>query len=303
MDKYKQNINFIALIGFSLSFLFHLFGLAVLYKVKMPMANQKVITMNLAFAEMICSLFEAIIAGKILLGRNDFLLNFIALSTIYAYKFAMLHLILDRFFDIYFHIRYSYYFTKRRMIAIYVFLWFTSAVFATVFAVLVKQKHQFNIIMSTIIHSFLVLDGLIVVVAILTYIYLYTKVIKSDERLPQSRRVVAKRRTTAKFRIPCLIGITYIILNFSGSIMMSIFNEYHLTCKCRTLYGTALCLIIIGIMTDAIIYIILQKDVRKFLRNLIVSKRMHERSMTTASASTIAPMLKHDRMTIRQGRI
>ena len=121
--------------------------------------------------------------------------------------------------------------------------------------------------------------------------------------LPQSKRVVAKRRTTAKFRIPCLIGITYIVLNFSGSIMMSIFNEYHLTCGCRSLYGTALCLIIIGIMTDAIIYIILQKDVRKFLRNLIVFKRMHERSMTTASASTIAPMLKHDRMTIKQGRI
>ena len=107
----------------------------------------------------------------------------IMLSSLLANKLVMFHLILDRFADIYLHMRYQLIFTRDRVVKIVSALWTFAFVYGTVTALLAvwgnnsedPMKVKSNYIQS---YNYVVLiaDATIATVAVITYLYSYCKV-------------------------------------------------------------------------------------------------------------------------------
>ena len=273
----------------SLTCLVHIVGLLVLIRVKTPNANQKVIIINLAFTEMLFCLNRVInLAWKnIMGGRNVNRVKAIMTVRLFfftANKAVMLYLILDRFLDIFLHLKYALYFTKKKIVVILAIAWTICAIYSISLGVVdsllyplnyPKLHRKFNIPVS------LVLDGLIVVSATITYLYFYFKV-KAIHKTERGSSENQGQSSSFKFKIPFLLVTTYIMFNVVGTIVVLAGD------KGRNIYLLRLSgwnLIVLGYLSDGLLYVFMQKDVRKLLYEKLC-KRALRRKITSSSTDT-----------------
>ena len=266
-----------------LIFICHVIGLIILWRVKSPAVNQRIIIINLAASEMLfCANQLVYYASKdifdqptITLVKVNQPLRFIVYT---ANKLVMIHLILDRFADIYLNIKYALYFTQEKVIKILASIWIMCVVYGVTLGVLMevftkdREYPKFQYLVNIVVS--IVLDALITFLAVGTFSYFLYKVRKimtrdnlSNGNNMQNRKSYSKQ----KFLVPFLMIATYVAFNVTGTWLVTLYGID------PVLYYVAWLMVGFGYLTDAILYVFLQKDNRIVFSKLISCQ---ERSLT-----------------------
>ena len=247
----------------------HIVGLWLLHGARFVLQNQRLITINLAIAEVLYGLYGIFYAlmeicrvkyEKWILA--DGCLDQLIGTTM---KLIMLHIILDRFLDISLNIKYNIYLNETRLIQIMCILWALSFASMIVFLVVVYE-HDFEQLLDDISYASyfrLTLDIIIIICAVSTYVYFYVTIQNMNNgriaTAPMEMRVDRKRQRKmlrAKFITPCLVVTTYIIFNVSATVLWASMPDNFIMINIGWL------LTAFGIVSDALIYIFTQKRIR-----------------------------------------
>lgn len=266
----------------------HILGLIVLFYIKSPISNQNQITImiNLALTEFIFCLNLGILFMFKILNTDFFkgsVLETLNLSvemfSFTSNKLVMLVIITDRFFDIYLNIKYAVYFTRKRIKYTLFIIWFICALYAAGQGVFVHTNCYTSRGAWTIQNyiSF-PLDAIILLSAILTYIYFYMKVnailqsLAAVKNLRSPQNMEDTQTTTRlgmKFLLPFLIIFTYLLCNVTATALFIIRRNYYLgTRHSSVLLQVAWTAEVIGFLSDAVLYVFLQRNVRLFITSL-----------------------------------
>ena len=115
------------IVGYSLPTALHGVGIVLLYKAKGKLLNQKMITLNLAVAELLYCLSRAIIYTLYMAEKLTTLpfsiLTCFSYIFFLAIRFAILHIIIDRFLDIWLNLQYERYMNKNTLIKAIIIQW------------------------------------------------------------------------------------------------------------------------------------------------------------------------------------
>ena len=242
--------------GYSIAACLHAVGTVLLYLSKGELPNQRLVTMNLAIAEMLFCLLVVIyhiVDSMRLLQTPAYIISmhYFILSLFCSIRFAILHIIVDRFLNIWLHLKYPLYFNRKTLIKTIILEWILSLFVAFVVVLLLNFRVKY-----TSIFARLFLDLMIIIVALATFVYLFVKVKEAIYgNLPQQNRQYRSSQVWFKLKIPVLMVATYIAFNTSSSILYA-----------RNKQGIAFIVLdIFGWWSDAFIYILLQKSVRRML--------------------------------------
>ena len=263
----------------SLSSLFHLCGIMLLYRMTGTPNNQKLLIINLSCSELLFSL--ELSAHTILKMLNSYkhpafvIFDWIViLTSTTANKLLILYLVLDRFADIYLHMRYPLFFTKTRVVKILVALWMFAFVHGTVTSVVAIWANDFKDpleVESEYVQSYnyftLIIDAAITVSAVTTYLYFYSKVssiVKRTKSQAKQRHQGMNRNQMKKFLIPFLMVATYLMFNVSSNVLFTIRRQWKSLKEdiIRILLSLGWTFTMVGYISDAVLYIFLQKSVR-----------------------------------------
>ena len=261
----SQNIFPIA--SHSLPAALHMVGIALLYKSRGELPNQRTITLNLAVAEMLFCLLN-VINSSVYLAASPVRVTLPYHATtqcLFAFlhceiRVAMLHIIIDRFLCIWWNIKYPIYMSKRKLRIMIVFQWIGSFVFTVPIMLLTVFNASGQGSAGTASFYF---DLVILIVAVLNFLYIFFKVKGIvHENSSQGREQNKTPSVWFKVKVPMFMVITFIIFNVSGSIWYFLDPEVVITGHnfVHTLLRTS------GWCSDALIYVLFQKRVRHLLK-------------------------------------
>ena len=270
-------------IGFSLVALMHSIGLFLLCRSKWELPNQKILTVNLMIAEMLYA-YLMVITNTIFLSGIQYskpwhlALNFFATILFTEIRPAVLHFIIDRFMEIYTNIKYPIYMPRSRMKKVVAFLWILSMIFAAVSSVF-EAFEKFTTLNKLLYLRSLILDFIILASSITTYVYFYRTVtkIKSTQnrtnRQPTDGGVSLIRK---KFKLPCFIVSTYILFNFTSTILLIAAEYANSDKQFFLIMNIGMFLVIAGFLADVFAYLFANKNVS---RNLYLrrNRQVHHR--------------------------
>ena len=269
---------------------FHLFGIVLLYRMKRTEHNQTLLIINLSATELLYSCHQSLFTILKILDRNNhFAVTttywIIVLSSLTANKLMILYIILDRFADIHLHMKYPIFFTKARVIKIVCALWTISVVYGTTIAILAvwgnKLRNPFkgkSIYIRSYNYVSLTLDAIITLIAVTTYLYFYNKVssiVKRTSRQSVIYKGIRHRKKTMilekthikKFLIPFLMIATYLLFIVSSTVCFQVRRRHPSLDEStkRHLLDAGYICIALGYLSDAVLYVFLQKSVRKWV--------------------------------------
>ena len=270
------------LISFSaLTALFHMIGVVVLVFLRSHL-NHILIIMNLAIGEMVfCLTYTAL---------STFMTElFFVVPTVFsmlAIRLFMLILLADRFLEIYLNITYPITITRKKVFRLTCLVWVVSISYSLTQAMIVpftetKSPLVVRIARCYYYHTYVLvfLDIIFAICAVITYSYFYYKIkvnISKDCAQRGSKTHKTKRATNFNFRIPFVIVGTYLAFNITSSIVFQyrkykwrIVSEGHCA-SCLMLLDLTFYLQIGGYLCDAVVYIAMQKDVKKLFKRQII---------------------------------
>ena len=252
--------------------LLHGFGVVLLYRARGGLPNQRMITLNLAVVEMLYCLFASIHSSMMVLGlpftwKYYYVIYIFSLALFFVTtRFAIIHIIVDRFLDIWLNIKYPVYVKKKNLTIVIIFQW-TLGIFLTVtsiiFVTFKRNPFKFQY-MGLCVR--LIIDVTIIFSAIITFAYLFSKV--KSAVLQTSSQQGKKMRVHSvwfKMKIPLLMVTTFIAFNTSSTILFFLNYKRHGLPYGLVTYQPFIILDICGWCSDACIYIFLQKRVRRLL--------------------------------------
>ena len=165
--------------------------------------------------------------------------------------------------------------------------WSTSMLFATMeFSIeVLKGTTPF----SAIAFTFLTLDIIILISFLVTYWYFYSRVKKIRAMESNAVNRPSQNRQTLffkKFKVPCYIVLTYICFNIS-SLVLFICSRYTGNKKLTDwLLEISDIPIVTGFVSDACIYILANKDVRRLLISIFRREQIEASNRVRNFAST-----------------
>ena len=260
-------INTTLIVAYSIVSLLHLAGLLLLWKAKKSLLNQRILTMNIAAIEMFYCLEMVVLFSTFpYLKTNvalDYILHFFTVLLYIEIRLTMLHIILDRFLEIFINIKYPIYMTHKQLLIIMASLWSISVACASISVIL--QAKQFHLKMA------LILDIVILLCSVTTYGYFFTTVFKMkrlDSSLSGESRTNRVNLLIRKFKLPCYIVLTYICFNLASTTFIT-YDHYIPKGErdpiIKVLANTAM---ILGFISDSLIYIFANKNVRTLICTL-----------------------------------
>ena len=181
-------------------------------------------------------------------------------------RWTMLHIIFDRFLEIYTNIKYPLYMTYKRMSLLLATHWIISALCATINVVLehleISGKFEVTFFLG------LILDVMILISSISTYIYFYRtvrKIRRLELTAASQPQELGVHLLISKFKLPCYIVLTYTCFNLSSTAMMAASQLVDNEKPSEHLFRFSLVPTLIGFTSDAIIYVFANREVRKLL--------------------------------------
>jgi len=234
-------------------------------EMKRKLRNQRFILTNLFTIEFLTALFFVKIQIEELTGRRkgtiEGSIEFgarVALAV--NYPFSMHHIAVDRFLEVYLHMKYPMHVTERVTKVTIVAMWIFGVLFS-VTVVLLQEFVYTPIKMFTFMSYYvLLLDVTILLNAIVTYSYLYRAFIRLRAI---DRRNSLRKLKSGKFRIPVLIILTYCLFEVSGAILSMAAYAAQLK-EMLLVRKVSLLLYGFGFLADVFIYILChQLDQRK----------------------------------------
>ena len=271
--------------GFSIPTVLHIIGIFLLYKAKGELKNQRIITLNLAIAEVLICLLNVIILitshlKTLLTSRYIVILHCLYASLFLTIRFAMLHIIIDRFLDIWLNIKYPIYMSSKNLRRIILGQWFLGFI-SSITTMLLTNYNIINKNAAGICRFYL--DIIIMIAAILTFIYLLVTVKNIvHDNATHGREQNRTPNVWFKLKIPMLMVATFLLFNVSGS--MWYFLDIRVSEYETPSYEV---LNICGWISDSLIYIFLQKRVRRLLI-LKFCRREHERHTSNTQLSRVS---------------
>ena len=301
MEVYENTLLKVCVFGYLVGGFLHLLGLVLLCKVRMSLQNQQVILTNIAIIEMLFGFLNGTLecVSQFFpqrLCRAFQLVHLCLVSFLLTiYHLVMLHLILDRFCDIWFHLRYPLMFTKQRLKVVLASLWLVSAIFALTTVLISYCQNDHFQALRYMMYCQGTLDIMIVIGAIATYTYLFCKVktiISSEASLTttnnsnnnnnnnnnnnsnNNNNITGKGSVARKFLVPCIMIATFIGFMITSACLATVSHMKSEYAFSVDLYALANVFAICGIVSDAFIYILLQRDVRNLLKSTLKSFTM-----------------------------
>ena len=268
-DLYESSIA-----GYALALVLHSVGFILLYKAKGSLPNQRIVTMNLAAAEILHCFWQ--ILQHIMILTNSFLwIKKEAFEALYIIIFLnqflylnigliFILIIIDRFLYIWLNIKYTVYITKTKLAIAILAQWTLAAVASLIPVFLLRYRViDGSTYMTNILIFELATDIFIVSIALLTFTYLFLKVKSITQQTNNQRSHIGALNIWAKLKVPGLMVITFITFNISSTILKYIYFSLQGTPLTVDILVTVLQ--IIGWCSDAIIYLLVQKRVRRLV--------------------------------------
>ena len=257
-------------VGFVASACLHSIGIYLLYRVKLKLINQRIIIANLALSELASSVHHTLIAARRMAGLcqevwDDLELFFNAFLLL-SNRLIMFHLVLDRFLDIFLHMKYPLYFTKSRLVKIAFVGWIVSCLYAMF--IIVGRKATNSSMYKYTTFTFLIVDICISISAVLTFIYLNARV----RKISSSNLATSSKYSRVRFFIPWLMILTYLFFNVSSQVLQTIANLTLCPQNCLLLQ-TGTLLTMMGYISDVCIYMFLNKSLREGLVEAVIKWR------------------------------
>ena len=213
---------------------------------------------------------------------------------LFSMRFAIIHIINDRFLEIYLNIKYPLYMNSKRIKMIACMVWLISLIFATTRLLLCMLYSDKSVHLKFYDTTVLLLDVLIVLLAIGTYSYFYIMVKKMHQKN------TTRKSTFKRFKVPFLVILTFILFNVTSTIVLTVASYSVLRENVEDLlWHFSIFLDITGFISDVCIYVFLQKEIRKLC---LVLMRNFCRNRSSISSSdhgkqrhvTIASSEKHE---------
>ena len=245
--------------GFGLTAALHAVGLILLYKANdNDLPNQRWVTMNLATTEMIfclwsiCRYLWFFFAYKEYF-KHHLLIMFIDTHLYTIIKFAILHIIIDRFLYIYMNIKYSVYVTKKVLIITNIMQWLVS--------IILNMTLTLNKASLVSCYAYLFVDIIIIITTVASFMYILLKIRNINKTVSSRKRKDGLLKIWLKLKIPTLMVLSYISFNGSSTVM----KVYYATYKAFDLVVPATIIDLCGYLSDVLCYIFLQKRIRSLL--------------------------------------
>ena len=277
-------------IGYSIVTLEHLVGLILLCNSTNHLPNQRLLAINIALVEMLFGCYSVTSFSAFMTDPYDkyWRLSDAFFGTLLTteIKLTVLHMILDRCLEIYSNVKYPLYMSTKRMKTLLVALWIFSGIIASINTVLgLSLGHLIAGTFLTV--NLLLFDIVILIASIVTYVYFYSTV-RKIKRLESIAKGHPHHRTMSlindKFRLPCYIVSTYILLNFTSMVILISTRYLHGKDSRKILVPISFMLSILGFISDGFIYVFANKNVRKLLTSRIRKRSTRVTGMTTTSA-------------------
>ena len=262
---------------FIFTFLIHVFGIYVLIKrPKLVSKNQRLYLLSLSSTEAILSLDHIILNTAHLLSSSHLPKTiWVAVIEIVHYDgvwivnlTTMIMLTLDRYAEVLLNIKYGLYITRKRTQLLVISLWLFGILITVIFTML---YFIYSIDYYDISYRYIypVLDTAVVLNAIIVYLYIFIKRVRSNKDLPHFRSSEQNKKITSKpkFFIPFLILFTYLIFLYIPDVIH--FTNINSLNKKEWFTRLSTILYSLNMISDASIYIFLQRGVwRLYLREL-----------------------------------
>ena len=289
----------------------HIFGLVLLWKARRAYSNrsQFLFLVNLSLSELVFVILGLLMFVCSILAHEKISFVFLVLQYIGAtlvYFFVMIFMTLDRFFEVYFNIKYPLYWNSKSCQRLMLASWVTF--FLLAITALVHPDFDKTLLYHWCYkYIFPSVELAFILIAIFVYSYVFAKIrwkyptslTNSHTSHPTSlinrnRHISQRHQNSSRqmngFYLPTLVIITFILF-----AILPDFIQFYAHVTHRELSDDMECVIylmyLLAMTTDALIYVMLSPPLRRMLRR----KMKHRRSMRTLRKSTVRyPSIAND---------
>ena len=272
----------------------HCLGIYLLVKCKhsFPNSSQLIFLINLSLSEMsivimrTLSIITSLIVNDeaVKIEMSFWFHTIIALSLSLPYYFIMIFMALDRFFEVFLNIRYPLYWSPRSTKWLLGMLWILTLllVFVVGFQPTLDEP---TLAIFCFMYFYPVMDTIVILVSLFVYTYIFIKIRKKRVGLtePSTKnttkvaqfsndgniRVTLSRKKSSTFFVPFMIILTFFLLvavpDLVGLLKYLIDSSIYQDSQATYLF----IFYFLGLTSDAIIYILLYKKLRKRLLKIL----------------------------------
>ena len=308
MRKYDEAFVYTVAALFIFGGSLNLLGLFLLIRLKPKPDHQTRILKNLSVLEILYSFWYVVNAFYQSDSQVWILIYDFSWASIYAvYQLLILHLITDKVASVYLHLRYPVFVTPNLSKRLLASFWFFGVFLGLTIVFLEKIVLNRNLVQRCWEYSILSFDIFILINLVLQFSYLFNKskeIRKNNHRViltgtntlvyfprdpllglvgrpidirSENKESLGKQttntsslRATPKFMIPIVIVCSYAVCTLTSTIIFAAINKKDEPSDAeRTLLHSSYILEAATIIVDAITYMLLQKQIRKHLKNMV----------------------------------
>lgn len=305
-----DNFGILQITLYIIAAILHAIGLWLLSTIKLSLtfgSIQRLFFINISTCDIlgcilsISSKIAEIVAPE--WSKQESIMHRISISGMYIWYIGLMTLLtMDRFLSVYLNLRYHIVCTLQRARLI-LFLLFVFSLTCTLVCLNIGTTIQVETVM---VYAWLVLDGIFLCIALLTYIYFFRKIksnrrkematlppppyreslltrqtptiIDSQQLEPRTRKISTKIKKTIKsmkrsFFTPSLLIGNFTIFWLLPDQIFFWLNMMHKRLVSPLLVGVLLNFYPFGILLDAVIYIFFQREILSLLRSKIQKLR------------------------------
>ena len=269
----KMLIFLIIITSYSLTVILHSLSCFLLWKTYKwnQVTTQQLILLHLSIAEgLYCLLIlvEELLFFFLQYGKGWAYFRSISLMLHFVIDFTMFFMTLERLMAVILSFKYQLYWRVGRTKKVLATIWFVGFMFGvTACLIQINTSVEIDILLLTVFTYFqLVFSIIFVVTAFSTYAAIFWKYRKSRNALRRSgsSNEDGKRNSHLRFRIPALIIFTFLIFDSVPLCIWVILLSSSISWSWLLELSRVL-LFALGYIADALIYIFLQPEVRKYL--------------------------------------
>ena len=237
-------------------------GVYVLYHTKNLRVTQRIILINIGICHISYSISCICDFSKMIWNSQELIGSPCLYVVILGFNYTLLvhYLSIDRMLEIYLHLKYPIVMTKQISYFVIILLWLISLLLA--FIVLLVTCFYPNLKGKLSMYLLPIMIWSVLCTALLIYSYMYRKWTSLRRNVPRIKQ--SAQRNSNAFLIPFLIVFTFTFFQGSGSVLMMIQNTVELSAMGKSLLECVMAMLFaFGVISDALIYIFLRKDIRK----------------------------------------
>ena len=270
---------------FLLVLVVHLACLYMLLKFSHTCMNQKTLLINISVYHV---LFASLQMFKLVVNINSFELSasvwcaiwIIQGSIGFVFILTMHCITIDRFLEVFLHLKYSLYVTNERIRNFIIVSWVVSILMGTALSVLFMVSDE-SLAQRVTDYTFPTVDLTFLLNATYVYSYLYWKSRQCTRKISQ---IHSSKYRAPRFLLPGLIVLTYVVFNATGGVIQITGQELLRKCLVtartwRLLINIVRMLYGLGGLSDATVYILMQRSCRRILNQHVKSLK----KMSTAT--------------------